>query len=291
MATSMSDLAATGSNDLRNARPSMNRERVLATAEGGALALTLWCVLLAFELLPGIAVDGRGIVLFTIVGMILGAWRGRRVLIALIELGAVAVFLVSLTPASNIAIARWTRSDVMPDTTLSAVIVLSASVNGDTTISDEALDHLMTGLELIHAGKAQSLVTTTVNQPFPQRVVSSAPDQARVIGLFSGHVNWIRVPAGQSTRDEAVASARELLPRGINRIAVVASPLHTRRACATFEAMGFSVTCVPSRARALGGRDPGGWPPDRLRAFGTWIYEVAALAKYRAEGWISRRHA
>ena len=287
----MSDPVATGDNDARNPRAWLNRPRMLRAAEGGALAITLWCVLLAFELLPGIAIDERGILLFTFVGMVLGAWRGRRVLIALVGLGALAVFFVSLTSVSNVAIARWTRSDALPDTTLGAVVVLSASVNADTTISDEALDHLMTGLELIRAGRAHILVTTTVNQPFPQRVVSSVPDQARVIGLFSGGVSWLRVPAGQSTRDEAVASARELLPRGINRIAVVASPLHTRRACATFEAVGFSVTCVPSRARALGGRDPGGWPPDRLRAFGTWIYEVAALAKYRAEGWLSHRRA
>ena len=35
-------------------------------------------------------------------------------------------------------------------------------------------------------------------------------------------------------------------------LAVVTSPMHTRRACATFEAVGLRVVCVPAAVRGSG---------------------------------------
>jgi hypothetical protein len=78
-----------------------------------------------------------------------------------------------------------------------------------------------------------------------------------------------------------------LIPQGIRRIAVVAAPLQTRRACSAFEAVGFSVTCIPALSRSPGGGIPGYWPRDRLTLFGDWVYEVLGTAKYRARGWLA----
>jgi uncharacterized SAM-binding protein YcdF (DUF218 family) len=140
---------------------------------------------------------------------------------------------------------------------------------------------------MVREGKASALVTTTVEQKFPGKLVSSAVDQARIMALAGSQVRWLRtVPTG-STRDEAVRSAELLMPLGIRRIAVVAAPMHTRRACATFEAVGFMVTCVPSVVRSPGGANPGPWPADRLHVFGDWVYEVLATLKYRTAGWLN----
>jgi uncharacterized SAM-binding protein YcdF (DUF218 family) len=68
-------------------------------------------------------------------------------------------------------------------------------------------------------------------------------------------------------------------------VAVVTSPLHTHRACAAFEKVGFIVSCVPSESRSVALRNPR-LATDRLRAFQLWLYELAGLTLYRARGWI-----
>ncbi|MFN2565563.1 MAG: YdcF family protein, partial [Gemmatimonadaceae bacterium] len=88
-----------------------------------------------------------------------------------------------------------------------------------------------------------------------------------------------------STRDEAVRMRELARSLDISSVAVVTSPTHTYRACATFEKVGFAVTCVPSESRdvALGSL---GDVTDRVRAFQLWLYEMAGLAKYRVRRWI-----
>ena len=228
-------------------------------------------------------------VLFGLAGIAAGISRFHRILVVVLALAAAAVVLVTQTSVSNSVASRWIRQDRFPDSALSAVVVLSAGVNPNTTINSEALDHLITGLELVRAGNASVLVTTTVEERFPAGAVSSAADQSRIVALFGAHGRWIRTPPVHSTRDEALRSAELLLPQGVRRIAVVASPMHTRRACSAFEAVGFEVTCVPARIRAPGGMAPGPWPADRLRVFGEWVYEVVGTARYRTKGWLGPR--
>ncbi len=271
---------------LARGRALVGRVPIVRLIEGGAIGIALWCIVFAFQLLPSKMADTPGVLLFMIVGMAIrvspmGAW-----LIAVLALGAAAILVVSETSISNTVASRWIRRDQLPDSAVGAIVVLSASLNPNATISGEALDHLLTGLELLRSGKARLLVTTTVRQQFPTGFVSSDVDQRRVVSLFGGGNRWIRTAPGRSTRDEAVESARLLLSQGIRRIAVVASPMHTRRGCAAFEAVGFVVTCVPARMRTPGGEDPGPWPADRLTVFGQWVYEVAATVNYRRHGWL-----
>jgi uncharacterized SAM-binding protein YcdF (DUF218 family) len=264
----------------------VRRVPLARTIEGGAIGVALWCILFIFQLLPAIAADTPGVLLFGIAGVAIGVSRLRRSLLVILAVGAAMVVVVTQTSVSNVVASRWIREDQFPDSAVAAVVVLSAGVNANATISGEALDHLITGLELIRAGKATVLVTTTVEQKFPAGVVTSTVDQSRIVALFGGQVQWLRTPPGNSTREEALGSATLLMPRGIRRIAIVASPMHTRRACSTFEGVGFEVTCVPARVRSPGGRGPASWPADRLSVFGDWMYEVAATAKYRANGWL-----
>ena len=267
-------------------RELIRRVRLARIVEGGAIGVALWCILFAVELLPGILSDTPGVLLFGLVGAAAQASRVRRGLLVILVLAAAVVVVVTQTPLSNILAARWVRADQFPDSGVSAVVALSAGLNPDTTINSEALDHLINGLELVRAGKASVLVTTTVEERFPAGAVKSTVDQSRIVSLFGGNTKWISTSDVKSTRDEALRSAELLLPTGVRRIAVVASPMHTRRACSAFEAVGFEVTCVPARMRSAGGQDPGPWPADRLKVFGDWVYEVAATARYRARGWL-----
>ena len=260
--------------------------------EGGAIGIAGWCILFAFHLLPGFLADTPGVLLFAIVGATLNLTRFRQALIVLLISGGVLVLVVADTPISSVLASRWVRADGIPKGMLSAVIVTSAGVNPNGTMSSEALDHFLAGLELIHDGRSDVLLSTTVEEEFPDGAVTSAADQSRIVALFFKPLTWLHTSPGKSTREEAIKSAALLLPLGITRVAVVSAPMHTRRACATFEAVGFTVTCIPARARkAGGGWKPGPWPEDRLTVFGDWVYEVVATAEYHARGWLSPRNS
>ena len=251
-----------------------------------AQCVALWCLLYAPGLLPAHLAALHGLWITIMLGAVLAFVRLDRFLLPLIIVSAACLTIVASTPLT-MALARWwIREDTMPATGVSAVVALSATVNNEGAISAEAVDHLITALELVNAGKGRLLVTTTVQQEFPTGIVTSTEDQTRLIGLFGRQVEWIRTPIVHTTRDEAVAAARLLDPRGVRRIAVVASPMHTRRACATFEAVGFQVTCVGSRTSVPGGRNPPDAPRDRLNSFGDWVYEAVATLEYRIRGWV-----
>jgi uncharacterized SAM-binding protein YcdF (DUF218 family) len=269
----------------------LSREAIRRALEGGALGTGLWCVCFALQILPAKLADTPGVLLLTGLGLLVGATRLRRALIVLFQLAALVTIVVVLSPLSQAIAARWVRQDAIPQSGVAAVVALSAGINPDTTISSEAADHLLMALELMREGKARSLVTTTTADFFPTGFVSSEIDQARLIGLFDQQVDWLRTPLGRTTRDEAVASARLLLPRGMRRIAVITSPMHTRRACAVFEAVGFDVTCVAARLRTPGGRPMSDDPTDRLAVFGQLVYEVTATAEYSLRGWLPQRKA
>jgi uncharacterized SAM-binding protein YcdF (DUF218 family) len=253
-------------------------------AEGAVIGIALWCVAFAFQLLPGFTADSSGVFCFLIVGAAIGATRGLSVLRWFTALGAAVVVLITTTDLSGSLARRWVRVDPAMDS-VGAVVVLSGGVNPDSTINAFAADRLLTALELLRGDTTTTLITTHVEQRFDGLYVSSDADQARLIGLLGGKVRWTRVSAGHSTHDEAVATAGELLPRGTRRIAVVTSPLHTRRACSTFEAVGFTVTCVPARTRTPGGALPASWPRDQLATFGDLVYELLGSVEYRARGW------
>ena len=71
-------------------------------------------------------------------------------------------------------------------------------------------------------------------------------------------------------------------------MALVTSPTHARRACATFERAGLPVTCVPAESRDLvleGPRALAG-TEQRATAFAQWLYETVGWWVYRARGWV-----
>jgi len=244
-----------------------------------------------FGLVPGALTDTTALFAIAAVGGAIGATRFRSALAAVLGIAAAGLLVVCITPASETIASRWVRNDTLPRSGLDAVVALSASLNPDSTVSGEALDHLLLAAELVRSGRAPILVTTTTVERYPPGPFASTLDQARIVRLVSPGIKWLQTSITTSTHDEAMASWKLLAPTGARRIAVVASPVHTRRACATFEAVGFAVTCIASRNRDPSEQILSQGPRDRIAIFGAWIYELAAIAKYRMHGWLPRRPA
>ena len=214
---------------------------------------------------------------------VLGWELGLMVLDALV---LAFYFIVATTPAMVGPEERWIRSDQLPARPLDAVVVLSGRVTGDTTIDPEAADRLLAGLELMKRGVAPLLVTTRDYNSVERDGLSSDVDQKRLIELAGlDTARWLIVDSVRNTHDEAVRSRAALAARGGQVIAVVTSPMHTRRACATFEAVGFTVYCEPARPRSYAARNPLG-SFDWIGLFQEYLYERLGMVKYRVKGWV-----
>ena len=221
-------------------------------------------------------------------GVAIGRWLRPGVLTGL-TVALLGVYLVvAMTPVMSLVADRWVRVDPLPADTLDAIVALSAGVKSDSALNAPGADRLIGALELMRAGHARRLVTTHQVERPGARAISSESDQRRLITLASLASVWTIVDSVHTTRDEAVRSAALLLPTGARSIIVVTSPMHTRRACAVFEAVGFRVYCRAARERDFATNPPEA-NRDRLAALRAYGYERAAMIKYRWKGWLARR--
>lgn len=226
---------------------------------------------------------------FALAGLFVGATLAvlaGTLLVASIDAVLIAGWLViAFTPLMDNRAAHWVREDPLPPTA-DALMVLSATLNTNGLLTSDAFNRTISGLELAKAAQVPELVTSRVFRDSRAGRISSDSDQARLIRLadYTGH--WDIVSPVHSTRDEAVQAAKLLLPSRSHLI-VVTSPMHTRRACATFERVGFVVSCQPSREH-----ENVTWHPesasDRLASFREYLYERLGMVKYRYTGWVVR---
>ena|SRR5437867_4681066 len=266
---------------------------ILPAAVGASIAVIAW---IAFSALTGLGkLEELSLPLALVVavaGALIGVSRIRPLIWIAMSCAAfvlVAFELVAVTPftTSLLPTKRLVRRDAAPRAPVDAVVVLSGGITPDSLLSPEALDRLLTGLSLMRDSIAPTLVLTRPRRT--QDGVTTDPDQARVRALVARPFPVLFVDSVRSTHDEATNAwqllrARIAPPDSIT-IALVTSPLHTRRACATFERVGFSVTCVPATSR-LYSIERAGSAPDRLALFRAWLYERAAWQWYHTRGWV-----
>ena len=267
-------------------QPEIYRRRALQAMEGAVLGAAFWVVLLVLGIPWVLHLGGvDGLVPSALLGAVLG-WVGWR-LVPLGALTAVCLLLVvvAYTPIIVGPTRNLIRNDPLP-AKADAVMVLSAGVNDDGTISLRAMDNLLKGIELVNRGVAPILVVSREVYIINGKLVSSRQDQERTVALALGGLSKL-VVAGvtHSTHDEAMRARDLFRARNWKRIVLVTSPMHTRRACATFEKAGLVVSCTPSSTRALAVRTmaPG---DDRVGAFQAWLYELAGTLRYRQLGWL-----
>ncbi len=219
-----------------------------------------------------------------IVGAILGASRLRALLWISAGIIAVICVVVAYTPIVSTLAGQFIRRDPVR-APVDAIAVLSAGMTPDGMMRSETLDRLLTGLALARQGVARNLLISRERRSFGGKVVSDSVDQQSLLALAPPSGRVIFVDSVVTTRTEAMRMKAIAKARGWSTVAVVTSPLHTRRACATFEAAGFKVVCVPAMVRGSGVPE-GSNAEDRLRAFRSWLYETFASSSYRRRGWI-----
>jgi uncharacterized SAM-binding protein YcdF (DUF218 family) len=212
------------------------------------------------------------------------AFAGRVRLVLLIDVILIGVYLFIIdTPIMSPPAAAWVRADSLP-ARADAIVVLSSTVNSAGMVDEQGVGRLLSGLELFQRGIAPVIITSEVSAEFGDVRRSSTADVERLVTLAGARTAWTFVTDVHSTRDEATRVAAKL-GRG-KSIVLVTQPMHTRRACATFEAVGLKVFCAPSREQRYVA-----WHPrnsgERLEAFREYVYERLGMVKYRAKGWVS----
>jgi uncharacterized SAM-binding protein YcdF (DUF218 family) len=263
--------------------------RLRGAGAGLVLASAAWLILgvLGVPELMGRQTIGE-LPWIALAGSALGALGLAPVLGGLLAIGVVMVFLVSWFGFLDNRMRDMVRSDPLPGRPVDAVVVLSGNLTREGRIGSEALGRLLAGLDLRRRLSARHLVLTSVHRIRRADTLSSEPDQRALVGRFDPEALVHVVGPVRNTHDEAVAASGLARQQGWRRLAVVTSPLHTRRACATFERQGLAVLCRASDSRDYSlnlRRAPG----DRLEAFRDWLYEAVGTRIYRVRGWLPER--
>ena len=219
-----------------------------------------------------------------IVGGVLGVTRVRPLLWIAAGIIALLCILIAYTPLVSALARPLIRRDPIPQR-VDAIAVLSGGVTADGMMRSETLDRLLSGLDLTRRGLAPVLLVSRERRAYAGKTVSDSADLKNVIALTAPTPPIVLVDSIFTTRTEALRMKAIARKDGWTTVAVVTSPMHTRRACATFEAVGFKVVCVPAAIRESG-LYPGSIAEDRFRAFRSWLYETFATDSYRRRGWI-----
>ena len=206
----------------------------------------------------------------------------RKLLAPVVAALGVLWLAVAFTPLTYWMARDLPRRD--PLQKADAVFVLASGLQSDGELSPSSMSRLLRGLELIGEGWAPRLILSEHPKPYP-RYRDAASKLIESLGL---EAEIIVVGPVRNTHDEAVAVANVVRTRAFDRIIVVTSPSHTRRASAALEAEGVTVTSVPAQQIRFDFENLSE-PFDadnHVRAFGPVLHEHVGLVFYRLRGWI-----
>jgi uncharacterized SAM-binding protein YcdF (DUF218 family) len=220
-----------------------------------------------------------------IFGALVGPTRLRSLVWVPAGVIAMLCIIVAYTPIVSALARPLTRKDALP-ARVDAVAVLGMGLTPDAMVRSEGLDRLLTGLSLAKGGLAPVVLVSREQRNFTGKIVSDSTDLRNLAAFADPAARVIFVDSVFTTRTEAIRMGAIARANHWTTIAVVTSPMHTRRACATFEAVGLRVVCVPAAVRQSG-LYPGANAEDRLRAFRSWLYEMFASSSYKSRGWIN----
>ena len=264
----------------------LRKERTLRSVLGAACGFLIAMALVAsnMPLLPGSDVK-TACVVAALLGALIAAAVPVRWIAVIAAAVAVMLLIVTFTPLTGGRVHSWIRRDPPPARTPDAVVVLSTTISVDGLLDATGTTRLLSALEVMRQTGARMLVTTRPRSALAGSLGAAMQDYQRLIGLAGDTSRWRVVGPVATTHDEAVATSKLLAPAAARSIVVVTSPLHTRRACAAFEAVGFAVTCWPSDERRYALQTFSG-VRTRLAATVDLLYERAAAIEYRWRGWI-----
>lgn len=258
----------------------------LVRLAGAALAFATFTLADSLGIWEVIGIPGWARLVIPVLGAILASTRAGTLLwLAAGTLTALS-FIVSQTPLVKSPALSFIRADAeRAGATVDAIVVLSGGITHEGRLTTAALDRLLTGIAEAKARGVRSLAMSVVTMTPGGIRVSSEPEQRALVALAAPELDVRFVYGVHSTRDEALAFAAMARTHRWQRVMLVTSPLHTRRACAVVEVAGLPVQCKPARARtyALSRLD---LPENRRRVFADVLYESAATMLYSSRGWI-----
>jgi len=218
-----------------------------------------------------------------IFGALVGPTRLRPLVWVPAGVIAAICIAVAYTPVVNALARPLIRRDALP-TRVDAVAVLSMGLTPDGMMRSETLDRLLTGLSLAKRGLAPVMMVSREQRSFAGQLVSDSADLRNVATLANPTARVIFVDSIVTTRTEAIRMGAIARANHWSTLAVVTSPMHTRRACATFE-VGRPARCLYSssgaRVRTLSGCERGRsvarFPLMALRGFCFVFVQIARL--------------
>lgn len=169
------------------------------------------------------------------------------------------------------------------------IVVLGGGMHcGARELEGTSLARLAKGLELWRAGYAPRLtLSDTVGEIFgdarcPSLGLLAAQHVKALYGDEGPEI--VLLPRMRTTRTEALAVAQRVRERGWQRVLLVTTPTHSRRAAGAFRKLGLEVLSVnssePRFDMALVA------PADRLQALTPLAREYLGLLAYWLRGWL-----
>lgn len=230
----------------------------------------------------------------------LGALMGRRGLgVAAVLVGLAWVWVWALPVASDwlrLSLeARYPPAETSQVPSAGAILVLGGGVRGiapprQSPDLGAAADRVWHGAVLFHAGKAPLVVLSGGTLPWRASEGPEAEAMRAFIRDLGVPEDRVVLEGGSGTTFEnARETARMLKERGIERVLLVTSALHMRRAMATFSRAGIEVIPAPTdhEVPISNPRTLLDWLPDATALEGSTraFKEYLGLWVYRMRGW------
>ncbi|MEP6832046.1 MAG: YdcF family protein [Gemmatimonas sp.] len=219
-----------------------------------------------------------------IVGALIAPSRFGSVLWLTLGLFVTMLCLVAFTPIVRAPAQHFVRAD-QDDQPVDAVVVLSGGISGEGLLGLVMMNRLISAIGEAHRRNVHTIALSIIDNGSTDARVTSEADQRLLLSDLAPDLNVLYVRDVHSTHDEALQFAALGRTNGWHRIALVTSPLHTRRSCRTFEKVGLPVVCVPARAREYSLARLGDMF-SRLNVFRDLLYETTGTWVYSMRGWI-----
>jgi uncharacterized SAM-binding protein YcdF (DUF218 family) len=229
-----------------------------------------------------------------------GAWAARKKrerLAVGAPVAAVAVlWLFSFGPMANALVGSLESSAVTTmkdDVTYDAVIVLGGFVDdaasttwGKPSYSD-AVERMLAAFDLLRTGRARFAV---VSGGASSKNAGDSEAHAIAVQLEAWGIDRDRLIVedhSRNTRDNAVESTRIIHERGFEKLVLVTSAMHMKRAAGCFVATGLSFDTFAVDFHSHGSRFGNDWPPraDKLDVSTGALREHLGRVVYRVRGY------
>ena len=220
----------------------------------------------------------------------------RRLAMGLLLPGITWLYLCSTSLFADYLMA--TLEDDYPPRALSAteqagaIVLLGGAMRGDTHMGSRAdlnqqADRLVHAVALYKAGKAPLLLLTGGGPPGVRTEAEQMRDLLEIMGVPPGAM--LLEEASRDTYQNALYSAAMLRQRGIDKVLLVTSAFHMRRATQLFAFQGLEVIPAPTDYQRLAGSPvlPSFVPLAGNLVRSTYsLHEHLGYWVYRYRGWL-----